>query len=113
MAHFQLNSERDNTRKMKEPRRSLEALSLSPKSETGPKSKETKFFEAACRENVVFCLAFLKASEEREFPRAMPKEARAYAAEEGIVSKKLKRKETRARLLSRIFFIEYIFEEKN
>ena len=46
----------------------------------GPKSKETKSLEAACRENAAFRLAFLKASEEREFPRAMPTEARADAS---------------------------------
>ena len=66
---------------------------MSPKCEresTAPKFKETKIFEAVCSENAAFRLAILRASEDKEFPRAMPKEARANAAEEDIVSEKLK-----------------------
>ena len=102
MAHFQLNSESERTWKRNDPRRSLEVLSERPKSgmeSMGLKSNFANVWDAAYRENAVLRLTFLRDSEDREFPRAMPKEARAKAGEtEGIV-RDAERKKTITMLL--------------
>ena len=48
----------------------------------GPKSNVANVCDAAYRENAALRLPFLRDSEDREVPRAMPKEARAKAGEE-------------------------------
>ena len=95
MAHFQLNSDKDNTRKRKDTRRSLEAPSVRPKSgreSIGLKSNEAKVCDAANSVNAALRLPFLRESEDKEFPRAMPKEARAKAGEEESMMRDAKKK---------------------
>ena len=61
-----LNSERDNTRKRKDPRRSLEAPSVRSKSgreSIGLKSNEAKVYGAANSVNAVLRLPFFRDSE--------------------------------------------------
>ena len=96
MAHFQLNSDKDNTRKRKDTRRSLGAPSVRPKSgreSIGLKSNEAKVWGAANRLKAVLRFPFLRESDDIEFRRAMPKEARAKAGEEESIIRDAERKQ--------------------
>ena len=129
MAHFQLNSESDKTPKRKDPRRSLEAPSERPKSgmeSIGPKSNEAKVCDAAYGVNAVLLLPFLRDSAGKEFPRAMPKEARAKAVEEESMMRDARKKtvyyatvfeklsiQTSFVTKSKILLIENLFSKKS
>ena len=116
MAHFQLNSDKDNTRKRKDPRKSLETPLVRPKSgrkSIGLKSNEAKVWGAANRLKAVLRFPFLRESDDIEFRRAMPKEARAKAGEEESMMRDVRKKTIYYATVFEKLSIQTIFVKKS